>query len=282
MKKTLEYLIERKRTGQKITALTSYDYPTTVLLEEAGVDMIILGDSVGTNVLGYRNETEVTMEDMVYHAKAVCRAKKDSFLVVDLPYGTHETPGDAIRNAKRLVDLGADAVKFEGIKEDILVALKNNGITVMCHIGLNPQYDQERMARGRVSKGKFYNEAVELLDGARRLECAGANLMILEKIPARIAKIITANIGLPTVGIGAGEHCDGQVLIIYDLLGISPKKYKHVPEYIDLRRSILKTMRRYQTEVAQGVFPDRRHINTIQDDAYETIAGWCGKNGFKL
>ena len=120
MKKTLEYLINKKKNNQKITALTSYDYPTTLLLEKADIDMIILGDSVGTNILGYQNETEVTLNDMIHHTKAVCRAKKNIFLVVDLPYKTYETPEDAIKNAKKLIDIGADAVKFESIKINIL------------------------------------------------------------------------------------------------------------------------------------------------------------------
>src|SRR5208337_4156349 len=145
MKKTLEYLKEKKKNNEKISVLTSYDYPTTKILEETNIDMIILGDSVGTNVLGYKNETEVTLDDMIHHTKAVCRAKRDIFLVVDLPYKTYETPDDAVKNAKKLIETGADAVKFEGIKEDVLAALKESNFNVMCHIGLNPQHDQEKM-----------------------------------------------------------------------------------------------------------------------------------------
>lgn len=197
MKKTLEYLKEKKKNNQKITVLTSYDYPTTKILEETNIDMIILGDSVGTNILGYQNETEVTLDDMIHHTKAVCRGKKDIFLVVDLPYKTYETPDDAVKNAKILIETGADAVKFEGIKEDILAALKENNINVMCHIGLNPQHEQERMKKGKIVKGKLFNEATELLEGAILLDKAGADLVILEKIPGKISKIITQNVKMP-------------------------------------------------------------------------------------
>jgi 3-methyl-2-oxobutanoate hydroxymethyltransferase len=203
MKKTLEYLKAKKRNNQKITVLTSYDYPTTMILEEANIDMIILGDSVGTNILGYQNETEVTLNDMIHHTKAVCRGKKDIFLVVDLPYKTYETPEEAVRNAKKIIEVGADAVKFEGIKENILLALKENNINVMCHLGLNPQHDQQKMKQGKITKGKLFDEAIELIKGSILLEKAGADLIILEKIPGKISKIITQNVKIPTVGIGA-------------------------------------------------------------------------------
>ena len=158
---------------------------------------------------------------MIHHTKAVCRGKKDIFLVVDLPYKTYETPEEAVRNAKKIIEVGADAVKFEGIKENILLALKENNINVMCHLGLNPQHDQQKMKQGKITKGKLFDEAIELIKGSILLEKAGADLMILEKIPGKISKLITQNVKIPTIGIGAGKHCDGQVLIIYDLLGIN-------------------------------------------------------------
>ncbi len=275
MKKTLQYLQEMKRNNRKISVLTSYDYITTCILEEAGIDMIILGDSVGTNALGYRDETEVTLDDMIHHTKAVCRGKKDIFLVVDLPYKTYETPAQAVENAKKLVDIGADAVKFEGIKEDILGALKENNINVMCHIGLNPQHDQERMKQGKIAKGKQFTEAIELLKGAMTLEKAGADLMILEKIPGRISKIITQNVKIPTIGIGAGKYCDGQVLIVYDLFRINEKKFKHAPDYINMRELMLQTLGRYRQEIETAVFPDETHTNIIADEEYNRIAEWC-------
>lgn len=280
MKKTLEYLKEKKKKNQKISVLTSYDYPTTQILEEANIDMIILGDSVGTNVLGYQNETEVTLDDMIHHTKAVYRGKKDIFLVVDLPYKTYETPNDAVKNAKILIEAGADAVKFEGIKEDILTALKENNIKVMCHIGLNPQSEQERMKQGKIVKGKLLSEATELLEGALLLERSGADLIILEKIPGKISNLITQNVKMPTIGIGAGKYCDGQVLIIYDLLGINERKFKHSPEYINIRQNMINTVKRYQQELDEGLFPNEKHTNIIDDAEYNKIEYWCLKNNF--
>jgi 3-methyl-2-oxobutanoate hydroxymethyltransferase len=277
MKKTLEYLKAKKRNNQKITVLTSYDYPTTMILEEANIDMIILGDSVGTNILGYQNETEVTLNDMIHHTKAVCRGKKDIFLVVDLPYKTYETPEEAVRNAKKIIEVGADAVKFEGIKENILLALKENNINVMCHLGLNPQHDQQKMKQGKITKGKLFDEAIELIKGSILLEKAGADLIILEKIPGKISKIITQNVKIPTVGIGAGKHCDGQVLIIYDLLGINERKFKHSPEYVNMREIMKTTIGRYQDEIEKSIFPNETHTNIIDNTEYKKIEEWCLK-----
>ena len=275
MKKTLEYLKAKKRNNQKITVLTSYDYPTTMILEEANIDMIILGDSVGTNILGYQNETEVTLNDMIHHTKAVCRGKKDIFLVVDLPYKTYETPEEAVRNAKKIIEVGADAVKFEGIKENILLALKENN--VMCHLGLNPQHDQQKMKQGKITKGKLFDEAIELIKGSILLEKAGADLMILEKIPGKISKLITQNVKIPTIGIGAGKHCDGQVLIIYDLLGINERKFKHSPEYVNMREIMKTTIGRYQDEIEKSIFPNETHTNIIDNTEYKKIEEWCLK-----
>ena len=282
MKKTLEYLINKKKNNQKISVLTSYDYPTTLLLEKADIDMIILGDSVGTNILGYNNETEVTINDMIHHTKAVCRAKKNIFLVVDLPYRTYETAEDAIKNAKKLLEIGADAVKFEGIREKILKELKKNKINVMCHIGLNPQYHQEDMKQGKIVKGKIHEEAIKLLQGAKILEKAGADLIILEKIPEKVSKIITQNIKIPTIGIGAGKYCDGQVLIINDLLGINERQFKHVPKYIYLRDYILDILKKYKDETEKEIFPGKEHINIIKDEEYQKVIDWCNKNNFKI
>lgn len=280
MKKTLEYLKAKKKNNQKISALTAYDYPTTRILEDAGIDMIILGDSVGTNMLGYRDETEVTLDDMIHHTKAVCRGMKDIFLVVDLPYKTYETPESAVKNAKILVETGADAVKFEGIKEDILVALKESNINVMCHIGLNPQHDQQRMKEGKIAKGKLFSEAKELFEGAILLEKAGADLMILEKIPGKISGIITRNVTIPTVGIGAGKFCDGQVLIINDLLGISERKFKHVPSYINMRELMINTVQRYSRELDEGLFPNEKQTNIIDENEYRAVESWCLNNKY--
>lgn len=282
MKKTLQYLKEKAKNNQKISALTAYDYPTTKILEEAKIDMIILGDSVGTNVLGYSNETEVTLEDIIHHTKAVCRAIKDIFLVVDLPFKTYDTPKNAVKNAKKLIALGADAVKFEGINLPVLKALKAEDIPVMCHIGLNPQHEQERMQQGKVAKGKSLEEATELINGAKILSANGADLMILEKIPEKVSKIISENISAITIGIGGGKFCNGQVLIINDLFGVNERKFKHCPEYIELRNPMIETVKKYVDEVEKNQFPEKHHANIIKEDEYNKVVGWCKENNIKV
>ncbi|TDS62115.1 3-methyl-2-oxobutanoate hydroxymethyltransferase [Myroides indicus] len=282
MKKTLEYLKEKAKNNQKISALTAYDYPTTKILEEAKIDMIILGDSVGTNVLGYNNETEVTLEDIIHHTKAVYRAIKNIFLVVDLPFQTYDTPKNAVNNAKKLIALGADAVKFEGINLPVLKALKAENIPVMCHIGLNPQHEQERMQRGKVAKGKSLGEATELINGAKILSDNGADLMILEKIPEKVSKIISENISTITIGIGGGKFCNGQILIINDLFGLNERKFKHCPEYIELRNPMIETVKKYIDEVGKVQFPEKHHANIIKEDEYNKLVGWCKENNIKV
>lgn len=282
MKKTLQYLKEKAKNNQKISALTAYDNPTTKILEEAKIDMIILGDSVGTNVLGYSNETEVTLEDIIHHTKAVCRAIKDIFLVVDLPFKTYDTPKNAVKNAKKLIALGADAVKFEGINLPVLKALKAEDIPVMCHIGLNPQHEQERMQQGKVAKGKSLEEATELINGAKILSANGADLMILEKIPEKVSKIISENISAITIGIGGGKFCNGQVLIINDLFGVNERKFKHCPEYIELRNPMIETVKKYVDEVEKNQFPEKHHANIIKEDEYNKVVGWCKENNIKV
>lgn len=279
MKKTVEYLISKKKNNQKISALTAYDYPTALLLEEAGIDVIILGDSVGTNVLGYENETCVTLADMMHHTNAVKRAVKSIFLIVDLPYKTHETPEDAVKNAKKLVACGADAVKFEGIKSDIVQALVKENITVVSHVGLNPQYDQELMKKGKITRGKSFDEAVRIIEGAVMLEKAGAALIVLEKIPGKIAQIITASLTIPTIGIGAGNCCDGQVLIINDILGLSSRKYKHVKEYADMKPLLLNAVSNYKNDVERMTFPASEHTNRISDTVFDKIKDWYAQWG---
>jgi len=280
MKKTIKYLQDKKNNKKMITVLASYDYPTTILLEKAEIDIIILGDSVGTNILGYDNETQVTLNDMLHHTRAVKRGIKKIFLVVDMPYKTHETPREAVKNAKKLIDNGADAVKYEGIKENILIALKENNIKVMTHIGLNPQYDQEYMKQGKITKGKTFEEAKRIIEGAKYLERAGADLIILEKIPEKIAKIITENINIPTIGIGAGRYCDGQVLVINDIIGLNQKKYKHVKEYINLHDLLLDVIIKYKNDVESKIFPSEENINLIKVDELIKIKEWCLEKGY--
>jgi 3-methyl-2-oxobutanoate hydroxymethyltransferase len=274
MKKTIEYLLSKKRSTQKITSLTAYDYPTALLLEQAGIDIIILGDSVGTNILGYENETFVTLEDMEHHTRAVKRGIKDIFLIVDLPFKSYETIAAAEKNAKRLVSCGADAVKMEGINAEIVTTLTRQGITVVGHIGLNPQFDQQLMREGKITRGKTFEEAHSLIEGAVALEKAGVKIIILEKIPFKISEIITAKLAIPTIGIGAGPYCDGQVLIINDILNLGDRKYKHVKQYADIKSQMLAALSLYKQDVEAGRFPGIEHSNAIKTEEFDKVAAW--------
>ena len=282
MKKNVAQLLEKKKTDQKISVLTCYDACTAALMHEADVDILLVGDSVGTNILGYSNETEVTMDDMIHHIKAVRRGAPDAFIVGDLPYQTHETIDNAIENAKRFITAGADSVKFEGIKPNITKALVEQGIIVMCHIGLNPQYDQERIKQGRITHGKEFNEALHLLKGAQDIQDAGAHFLVLEKIPERVSKIITENYTMSTIGIGAGRFCDGQVLVINDILGFTDKTYKHVKKYNDAKSLFLYTIQSYVSDVRLGIFPQIHHTNAISDERFNKIKEWAVTQGLKV
>ena len=212
----------RKRRGERITALTAYDYPTARLLDESGIDIILVGDSLGMVVLGYSDTTQVTLDEMLHHTRAAARGVKRALLVADLSVGTYETPEAAIANARRLVDAGAQAVKLEGGASHTaqIAAIVGAGIPLMAHIGMLPQSVREE--GGYKVKGRGAVEAERLLQDARAVEAAGAFSVVLEIVAADTARRITDAIGIPTIGIGSGEHCDGQILVTHDLIGLYP------------------------------------------------------------
>jgi 3-methyl-2-oxobutanoate hydroxymethyltransferase len=218
----MEKFREMKRRGEKITALTAYDYPTARLLDESGIDIILVGDSVGMVVLGYEDTTSVTLDEMLHHARAVARAVKRALLVVDLPINTYNTPEQAVANAKRLVDAGAQAVKLEGGLSHVpqIEAITQAGIPFMAHIGMLPQSVREE--GGYKLKGRTPTEAEALIRDAQAVEKAGAFSVVLEIVAQETAKQVTNAIGIPTIGIGSGEHCDGQILVTHDLIGLFP------------------------------------------------------------
>jgi 3-methyl-2-oxobutanoate hydroxymethyltransferase len=255
-KKDLAFLHTRKQARQKITMLTGYDYPTACLEDEAGIDIILVGDSVGTNVLGYASEREVTMADMVHHLKAVRRGVVQAYLLADLPYQSYETLQMAMDNAATLLTHGADAVKLEGGIEQVETVrqLTAHGITVCGHIGFTPQTLHQPGRRAKI-QGRSFSQAVALLESAMALEQAGAQLLVLELIPEPLGKAITECLRIPTVGIGAGRFCDGQVLIIHDLLGLTPFHLKFVKRYQDYRDLTRQAMVQYKCDVEQGLFP---------------------------
>ena len=213
---------ERKRRGERITALTAYDYPTARLLDESGIDIILVGDSLGMVVLGYSDTTQVSLEEMLHHTRAVARGVKRALLVADLSIGTYGTPAAAIENAQRLVAAGAQAVKLEGGVSHVaqIEAIVGAGIPLMAHIGMLPQSVREE--GGYKVKGRSAAEAERLLADAEAVEKAGAFSVVLEIVAPEAARQITVHIGIPTIGIGSGNDCDGQILVTHDLIGFYP------------------------------------------------------------
>jgi len=213
---------EMKKRGEKIAALTAYDYPTARLLDESGIDIILVGDSLGMVVLGYEDTTRVTLEEMLHHTRAAARGVKQTLLVGDMPIHTFDTPEQAVETAKKFVDAGAPAVKLEGGVSHIaqIEAIVGAGIPFMGHIGMLPQH--VRAEGGYKVKGKTRSEVDALIADARAVEKAGAFSVVLEIVLPDIARQITSAIDIPTIGIGSGEHCDGQILVTHDLIGLFP------------------------------------------------------------
>jgi 3-methyl-2-oxobutanoate hydroxymethyltransferase len=213
---------DMKKRGEKITALTAYDYPTARLLDESGIDIILVGDSLGMVVLGYEDTTSVTLEEMLHHTRAAARGVKNALLVADLPIHTYDTPGQAVATAKQFIVAGAQAVKLEGGVNRVtqIEAITCAGIPFMAHIGMLPQSVREE--GGYKVKGRTQSEAEALIADARAVEKAGAFSVVIEIVMAKIAEQIGKAIQIPTIGIGSGEHCDGQILVTHDLIGLFP------------------------------------------------------------
>jgi 3-methyl-2-oxobutanoate hydroxymethyltransferase len=243
MRKTQAFL-DMKRQGRPIAVLTAYDAPTAKALAEAGVDILLVGDSVGANMLGYASEQDVTLADICHHLRAVRRGAPDAAIIGDLPFETYETPDMAVESARRLVEAGADIVKFEGFRPDIVEALTAASIEVCCHLGLEPQHHAEKRIKGRSAQ-----EAAKLMRDAIRLDEAGMALLVLELIPEELAAEVTKAVKAATIGIGAGRGTDGQVLVITDALGFTPANYRHNRRYQEVGRLMLETGRAYVAEV---------------------------------
>jgi len=262
MKKiTTKTLKEMKINGEKIAMLTAYDYTSALIVDSAGVDVVLVGDSLGMVMLGYDSTVPVTMEEMIHHTKAVVRGVKRALVVFDMPFLSYQTGvRDAILNAGRaLKETGCDAVKIEGGVEqkEIIKALVDSGIPVCGHIGLQPQ--SVNVYGGYVLRGKG-DEREKLMEDAKAVEEAGAFAVVLEKIPSDLAKEITENLSVPTIGIGAGPFCDGQVLVFHDMLGIFDKfKPKFVKRYAELGKEMRRAISEYVEEVKTGKFPGKEH-----------------------
>ena len=274
MKNTSVTFKESKKNGEKLTMLTAYDYTTAKLLDESGVDSILVGDSLGMVVLGYDDTLSVTMEDMIHHSSAVARGAKNALVITDMPFMSYQTSVyDAVVNAGRLVKEGkAQAVKLEGGIEfcEHIKAIVKASIPVCAHIGLTPQ--SVNAFGGFKVQGKGKEEAQRLLDEARAVEEAGAFAVVLECVPAKLAKKISESISIPTIGIGAGAGCDGQVLVYQDMLAMySDFKPKFVKQYAQIGSVMKDAFRQYIDEVKSGAFPSEEHTFKIDDDIIESL-----------
>ena len=274
MKNTTTSIMQMKNSGHKISMLTAYDYTTARLLDEAGVNTILVGDSLGNVILGYEDTISVTVEDMIHHSAAVARGAKNALVVTDLPFMSYQTSVyDAVVNAGRLMKEGrAGAVKLEGGKEVCpqIKAIVSAGIPVVAHLGQTPQ--SINTFGGFKVQGKTEAAAKKLIEDAKAVEEAGAFLLVLECVPAKLAKLVTESINIPTIGIGAGAGCDGQVLVIYDMLGMfsdfKPKFVKHFANAGDVIREAVKT---YIAEIDDGTFPAEEHCYKIDDEVIDKL-----------
>ena len=274
MKKTLLDFKKAKENNERISMLTAYDYSSAKLIDEAGIDAILIGDSLGMVSLGYEDTLSVTMEDMIHHTKAVARATKNALVVADLPFMSYQTSVyDAVYNAGRLIKEGrAHAVKLEGGIEmyDRIEAIVKSSIPVMAHIGLTPQ--SVNALGGFKVQGKDEKAAKALIEAAKAVEKAGAFAVVLECVPAKLAEIVTKELNIPTIGIGAGAQCDGQVLVYQDMIGMfSGFTPKFVKKYANIGDMMKKAFEEYNKEVKNGSFPSQEHTFKISEDVIEKL-----------
>ena len=273
-KVTIAHLQEKKKNGDKITMMTAYDYPTAGLVDQARIDTILVGDSLGMVMLGYESTVPVTMDDMIHHCKAVCRGAKSGFIIGDMPFMSYQVSIEkAIENAGRFIkEAGCDSVKLEGGSEmaPVTRAIVDAGIPVCAHIGLTPQTATK--LSGFKVQGKDAESARELVQSAKDLEKAGAFMIVMECIPDLVAARITEELNIPTIGIGAGKDCDGQVLVYHDLVGLFERfTPKFVKQYINLAPKIREALIQFKEEVESGAFPGPEHSFAMKAEEAEKI-----------
>ena len=270
---TSSTLLDKKRKHEPITCLTAYDYASARLVDEAGIDMVLVGDSLGMVMLGYDNTLPVTVEEMLHHTRAVRRGVKRAFLVADMPFASYQVSGDeAIRNAARFIKDGAEAVKIEGgeKRSQLVERLVDAEIPVVGHIGLTPQ--SLHAMGGYKVQGKSLKAVEQLMHDALALERCGACCVVLEGIPREVAALITQEIEIPTIGIGAGPDCDGQVLVFHDVLGLTfapPPKF--VRRYADLGATISSAVQAFKSDVKSGVYPSDEESYHLPKDTLLTL-----------
>lgn len=274
--KTTASFKEMKQNNEKIAMMTAYDAPSAKLVEEAGIDVILVGDSLGMVVLGYDSTIPVTIDDMILHSKAVKRGAKNTFIVTDMPFLTyHSSLEVTIDNARRLMqDGGANAVKLEGNGAVIekIEKLTDAGVPVVAHLGLTPQ--SVGVLGGYRVQGKDAKAAKQLVEDAKQVEFAGACMLVLECVPKQLAKLISEEISIPTIGIGAGKETDGQVLVYHDLIGYGSERVpKFVKQYTNISESICHALSTYVTEVKTSQFPEDKHTFTMKDEELDRLYG---------
>ncbi len=275
---TIKDFIDKKKGGEKIVMITSYDYISTKIVDDAGVDGILVGDSVGMVLLGYESTLPVTMDEMLHHVKAVVRARPKALIVADMPFMSYETGvKDALENAGKFMKAGADAVKLEGGVEifEKVSSLVKAGVPVMGHIGLNPQ--RVLTTGGYRYRGRNVDEALKLVEDAKALEEAGVFSIVLELIYAEVAKEITNEVSVPTIGIGSGPYCDGQIIVLHDILGLTPYNLSFVKRYADLYNIVKDAVSQYREEVRKGIFPGEGYYRSMDkkvlDEFLSRLAG---------
>jgi 3-methyl-2-oxobutanoate hydroxymethyltransferase len=281
-KVTIPDLQAKKEEGHRITMVTAYDYPNGVLVDKAGIDIILVGDSLAMVVLGYENTVPVTMEEMLHHCRAVARGAKHPMLVGDMPFMSYQVSiQQGVDNAGRfLKEANMDVVKLEGGKEraEVVRAIVDAGIPVMGHIGLTPQTISK--LGGFRMQGKSLGAAIKVVEEAVALEEAGCFSIVLEAIPDRLAAIVTKRLKIPTIGIGAGPDCDGQVLVLHDMLGMFDRfTPKFVKKYANLSELGVQALQQYVDEVEKGTFPGPEHVFTLKNDVYEALVEELDKRG---
>jgi 3-methyl-2-oxobutanoate hydroxymethyltransferase len=277
-------LRQKKEHGEPITMLTAYDYPTALAEDQAGLDTILVGDSLGMVVLGYQNTLPVSMEDMLHHCRAVSRGATHALLIGDMPFMSYQvSTEEAVRNAGRfLQEAGMDAVKLEGGRErvDAIRAIVGAGIPVMGHLGLTPQ--SVNQLGGFRPQGRTAAAARRLLEDAILLEEAGCFSLVLESVPARLAELISRTLSIPTIGIGAGAGCDGQVLVTHDLLGLFDRfTPKFVKKYADFHGEMQRAFGEYIADVQNGSFPGPEHSVEMPDEEWRALAAEAPQPGRK-
>jgi 3-methyl-2-oxobutanoate hydroxymethyltransferase len=282
---TVSHLKAKKTRREPITMLTAYDYPTALILDNAGVDALLVGDSLGMVVLGYENTLPVTMEDMLHHCKAVAKGASKAHLIGDMPFMSYQvSTGEAVRNAGRfLQEGGMDAIKLEGGRERAasIKAIVSAGIPVMGHLGLTPQ--SVHKFGGWKTQGKSAKAALHLIEDAHILESAGCYALVLEAVPDRLAELISQRLEIPVIGIGAGVGCDGQVLVTHDILGIYQRFTPiFVKKYADLNAQITNAVKGYIHDVATRSFPASENSHPMDETAYQELLKHLGADSGKL